>query len=101
MEYVIETSKDNKIDWEATGVDRILQNVSNIIQTLKYEVAYDRTLGIDSRLLQMPLDKAAALATTEIINQITLREPRAKVKSVNYLGIDTSGNMQFRVVVDI
>lgn len=101
MEYVIETGGAKAINWAAKGTDRVLQNVINIVQTFKYEVAHDRTMGIDSKVLHMPADKSMALVTNEIVNQISIREPRAKVKGVRYAGIDSLGNMQYKVVVEI
>ena len=89
------------LDWTATGINRIAQNVFNLISTFKYEVAYDRTLGIDGSFIDSPLLKAITQATAQIYDIIAEREPRASVTDVNFISVDDTGNLQFEVVVDI
>ena len=90
-----------KLAWNAKGIDRISQNVFNLISTFKYEVAYDRTLGIDGSFIDSPLLKAITQATAQIYDIIAEREPRASVTDVNFISVDDTGNLQFEVVVDI
>jgi phage baseplate assembly protein W len=90
-----------KLAWDAKGIDRIAQNVFNLITTFKYEVAYDRTLGLDGSFIDKPLEIAIAQATAQIYDIVAEREPRATVKSVDFKSIDDLGNLQFEVVVDI
>lgn len=101
MQYVIDTSKPININWGATGNERIVQNVLNIINTWKYEVAYNREMGIDSRLLDKPKDIAAAQYIAEVYRIVPIYEPRAEVKEVTFLQVDDEGVMQFKVVVNI
>jgi len=89
------------IDWGAKGTDRIKQNIINLLNTNKYEVAYDRVRGMSGKYIDKPLDQAVSLVTAEIYEVINRYEPRASLKSVNYAGIDGNGNIQFKVVVDI
>lgn len=97
----INTSDKTQIEWDAKGNDRTIQNVANLLSTFKYEVAYDRTLGLSGKFVDKPLDQAIAEATTEIIDLINEREPNANVTEVEYTGNDENGNMQFKVVIDI
>ncbi|WP_051585901.1 hypothetical protein [Caldanaerobius polysaccharolyticus] len=101
MLVTIDTSNISNINWSTSGTDRVIQNVINIIKTFKYEVAYDRTMGLTGKFIDKPLDEAIALATAEIIEVITEREPRAAVKEVNFTGLNDDGNMSFEVVVDV
>jgi phage baseplate assembly protein W len=101
MEYVIDTSKLSNINWGATGDERILQNINNLISTFKLEVAYDRDKGIDGGLIDKPKDIAAAYYTSEVFRVVQEYEPRATVKEVQLTKVDENGNMQFKVVVDI
>jgi phage baseplate assembly protein W len=101
VELVIDTSAPAALDWAAAGVARIAQNVRNLISTFRYEVAYDRTLGIDPALLDKPAETAAAQYIAEVYRVVSLYEPRAMVKDVRFTGVDTDGNMQFQVVVEI
>lgn len=101
MTYEIDTSKPTPLNWRAKGADRILQNVLNLISTWRYEIAYNRTQGIDPSLLDRPPDTAAALYIAEIYRVVSEYEPRATVQEVTYLGVDKEGHMQFKVVVEI
>ena len=90
-----------KLEWDAKGINRIVQNVFNLISTFKYEVAYDRTLGLDGSFIDTPLLIAISQATEQIYDIIAEREPRATVMEVNFISIDDTGNLQFEVVIDI
>lgn len=101
MEYVIYTSKPLKLNWAAKGTERILQNVWNLMNTFHYEVAFHRTMGINPKLLDKPCNIAASEYISNIFTLIPKFEPRATVKEVNFTGMDTEGNMQFKVVINI
>jgi Gene 25-like lysozyme. len=101
MEYVLDTSRRNNLNWNATGNERIIQNVNNIINTWKYEVAFNREMGILSEVIDNPKDSAAALYISEIYRVVAEFEPRAKVKEVEFIDSDQNGNMQFKVVINI
>ena len=97
----INTSEASTIDWGATGASEIVQNVHNLIRTLGYEVAYDRTLGIQPGLLDRTLPEAVALVTARIYALVSEREPRASVRNVEYVGVDVEGHLQFKVAIEI
>lgn len=101
MQIIIDTSQPNQLNWGASGANRIAQNVLNLLTTSKYEIAYDRTLGIDRTFIDKPLQEAISLATAQIYEVITEREPRATVESVDFVSIDEEGNMNFKVVINI
>lgn len=87
--------------WGTKGNDRIVQNIVNLLQTGKYEVAYDRTLGLSGDFINKPSEEAIVLATAEITDLILQREPRATLLEVLHAGTDQDGNIQLKVVVDI
>jgi hypothetical protein len=97
----INTSESTEINWGATGSNEIAQNVFTLINTLKYEVAFDRTLGLLPNFVDMPLTESIALVTSQIYAIVDEREPRATVEAVDFISIDDNGNLAFRVVVDI
>jgi hypothetical protein len=99
--YEIDTSNQFEIKWDVKGSERILQNVINLINTFKYEVAYDRTLGINPDLVDMPANEAGIRFANEIVSLIVDREPRAEVKTVDYLGADINGAIALKVVIEI
>lgn len=100
MLVTINTNNKN-VDWASKGVNRIAQNVFNLISTYKYEVAFDRTLGIDRSFIDKPLPIAISEATVQIYNIVAEREPRATVESVDFLFLDDKGNLNFKVVIEV
>jgi phage baseplate assembly protein W len=97
----INTSERMEINWGAVGSEEIAQNVFTLINTLKYEVAYDRTLGIRSDYIDAPLQEAIALVTAQLYKVIGEREPRATVEDVEFIDISVEGNLIFKVVIDV
>lgn len=101
MQVEINTSNTPVFDWGATGAKEITQNVFNLINTLKYEVAYDRTLGINSDFQDMPLQEGVSLAIARVYDLIEQREPRATVKEVTFTNLTGDGNLSFKVVIEL
>lgn len=101
MEVIIDTSAQHSLNWAAKGVERIAQNILNLITTWRYEISYDRTKGLDTSISDKPANIAASMYIAEIYRLIDTYEPRATVKEVISLGVDNDGKMQFQVVVDI
>ncbi|WP_069997746.1 hypothetical protein [Cellulosilyticum sp. I15G10I2] len=101
MLYEIDTSQEFKLDWTAKDTQRTLQNVRNLISTWRYEVAYDRTKGLDPNILDMPFDDAVALYVAEVYRLIETYEPNATVQSVTPIGLDSFGNISLKVVIEV
>jgi uncharacterized protein len=97
----INSSDKQELQWDAKGNNRVVQNLRNMLSTFKYEVAYDRTMGLSGAFIDKPLDQAIATVTTEIIELVSERELSAIVKEIQFTGIDDDGMMQFKVVIDI
>ena len=47
MKYEVYSGKNVYIDWNCKGTARILQNINNILNTIKFELPYDRLFGRD------------------------------------------------------
>lgn len=96
MEYTISSS--DLIDWNAKGDKRILQNVNNVLNTIKNEVPYDRLMGRDPK----NIDKLGSKSRNDLIEEtydlINTYEPRVTVKSVE---IEDIQNLEIKVVVSI
>lgn len=101
MQVEINTWDTPIIDWGADGVNAVVQNVFNLVNTMKYEVAYDRTMGIDQDFQDAPLPESIALVTAQIYAVVGQREPRATVQEVTYTGLSIEGNMNFKVVIEV
>lgn len=100
MQYEINTVNNN-INWNATGIERKLQNISNLINTWRYEVGYDRTKGLNPEILDKPALDSIPLYTAEIYRIVETYEPGVKLISVNPTTVDEFGNINFKVVVEI
>jgi phage baseplate assembly protein W len=101
MIYEIDTSERLDLNWAAKGDQRVLQNIRNLMSTWRYEVAYDRTKGLDPAILDKPLEDAVVLYTAEIYRLIETYEPSALVRSVTFAGVDSEGNITLKVVIEI
>lgn len=101
MQYIINTGDSTPLDWGATGDNRVIQNVRNLFSTWRYEVAFDRTKGVDPSIMDRPAPEAAALYMAEMPRLVNTYEPRAKFVSADWMGLDDEGNLIFRVVIEI
>jgi phage baseplate assembly protein W len=99
MIYTVTTT--DSLDWSAKGPARIAQNVLNLLKTKRYEVAYNRTMGVGAAVFDAPSSQIESLLSNEIMELVDLFEPRASVQEVNYLGSTEDGNIIVRVVLDI
>lgn len=89
------------IDFGATGVEEVLQNVRTLLCTKKYSVPLDRALGIEFSMLDKPLLQAQTDLRVAIIETIRKDEPRAIVKEVTFTGDGMNGVLIPKVVVDV
>lgn len=87
------------INWNATGHERILQNVINILNTFKYEIAYDRLFGRDSENIDKPFNQSKDLIIAEMYELINEYEPRVNIKNISVF--KDSDEIIIKVVVDI
>lgn len=65
-------------------LEEILQNVRTILTTAKYTVPMDRGFGLDTAIVDMPMNFATAKLTAEIVAALRHYEPRVSVKKVTY-----------------
>jgi len=92
-----------RIDYGATGVDEILQNVRMILTTTVLSVPLDREFGIDFSIVDQPTEAARARLRAEIYTKIRRYEPRAAVKEVAFVesALDlAAGRLIPRVVLE-
>lgn len=94
------SSNNSFINWNAKGDERILQNVRNILNTMRYEVAYDRVMGRDTKLLDKPMELVESSIIAETYELIEEYEPRAKVIDVTIEKFQ-NGESNIKVVLEI
>ncbi len=99
MIYNIDSS-NSKVNWNAQGHDRIIQNIINILNTVRYEVAYDRVMGRDPNNLDKNFNEIESLLIAETYDLVEEYEPRAKIENV-YINQLQTGEINIKVVVEI
>lgn len=93
---MIVQSNSRLIDWSAKGKERIAQNVQNLINTFRYEVAYHRTMGIPVDIIDSPTPESMATLEVEVRSLLARYEPRANVQNV-LVTTDNNGKLQIEV----
>lgn len=81
----IKLSSEDALDWTATGIEQIKNNVMNIIRTRRGEVPYMPTLGLNPDYIDSPLLQNKASLEMEIRNQLALFEPNVALDSLNII----------------
>jgi hypothetical protein len=89
----------DRIDWAAKGIARRLQNISNSLNTMRYEVAYDRTLGRDPDNQDKPLDKYIAAVVAETYELVPEIDPGVKV--IEVIPTYENDELSLEVVVEL
>lgn len=94
------SSRNSNINWNAQGDERIAQNVVNILNTVQYEVAYDRIMGRNSNNLDRNFKEVESILIAETYDLIEEYEPRAKVINVLVNQLE-NGEIDIRAVIEI
>ncbi len=100
MAVNIRLAGDAVPDWKAKGRERILQNVRNLTALTRYEVAFNRTLGLSPDLIDLPFRELEARYTAELTELIEDNEPRAVVREIASLTVSPEGEINCEVVID-
>lgn len=87
-------------DWMARGQERILQNIRNLTALSRYEVAFNRTLGLSPDLTDLPLPQLEARYAAELTELIEENEPRAMVREISGFTVSPEGEICCEVVID-
>ena len=96
----IKFSNADKLDWNATGIEQIKNNVLNIIRTRRGEVPYMPTLGLNPDYIDSPLLQNKASLEMEIRNQLALFEPNATLDSLSIIPSE-DGDYIIEVVISL
>ena len=99
MEYTID-STISRINWNASGVEEVLQNVKTIITTPIFSVPLRRNWFIDLSLLDNPMNVAQAKLRSHIYELIKVHEPRAVVKEIHFIQ-DNTDSMDGKSIIQI
>lgn len=88
------------IDYGATGVQEVLQNVAFVLSSYKMTCPLDRDFGIES-VIDKPISIVKALHSANIIEAINQFEPRATVEEIEVTGEAEQGLLRTKVKVTI
>ncbi len=94
-------NKSTSINWTAKGIDRVAQNVFNLMQITRYDIPYNRTLGIPAKLTDIPLTELKEVYESIITDLIEHNEPRATVIEIKDIKQNECGKIEFEVVIDV
>lgn len=92
-------SNNNDIDWSATGADRIVQNVVNILRTRQHEVPFMSGMGINQDYIDTDTQQMKARFLSHVREVITAYESRAKVVDVRIDSCNDDG--EYVIAVDL
>lgn len=100
-EYEI-TADLSQVDFGASGITEILQNVKMILATPEFSCPLDRSFAWNPDALDAPMSIAQARLTARLVAAIGKYEPRAKVTSLTYQGDGLTGVLKpvVRVVIE-
>ncbi|MER2169042.1 MAG: hypothetical protein ABS938_00245 [Psychrobacillus psychrodurans] len=87
------------LDHEAPISKEIIRNSKVILTTFEGEVPYDRSFGLTSELLDLPITEARDLYTVECITKLRRYEPRASVIDISFIVDDNTGKLCPKVVL--
>ncbi len=85
MNEVDVTTRFDPIDFAATGLKEVLQNVRMIMSTPEFSVPMNRAFAWDPGV-DAPINIAQARISARLVAAIHLYEPRAKVAKVTFQG---------------
>lgn len=100
MIYTV-SNNNTQLEWGITGEERIVQNVSNLIRTKKYEVPFMRNVGIDPDIVDNPAPIIKAMLYDDIVEMIETYESRAKVVEILFADIDENGNLEYEIRIEV
>jgi len=90
-EYDVTTTDLSRVDFGATGVAEILQNVRMIVATPELSCPMDRAFAWNPNMLDAPINIVQAKITARLVAAIRKYEPRVDVVSVTCQADGLSG----------
>lgn len=97
----IDTGIETALNWSATGTERKVQNVLNILRTYKAEVAYNRSLGISSEIIDKPIDEARAIMAEDLITNIEQNVSDVRLISLSVEKVAETGDIEIKATIEV
>lgn len=89
-----------QIDFGAISFKEIFQNVKTIVATPLFSAALERLLGVDARIVDLPIN-AAAEATVALLQAVYTWEPRAQTVEINFAADVINGHLIAQLQLNI
>ena len=90
---------DGDIDFGATGRNEIFQNIKYIVLTEYFSVPLDREFGMNYSMVDKPMHIAEAILSQEVAMKISLYEPRAQFRQIDFVRDEMVGKLSPSVKV--
>lgn len=97
----ISTENATELNWSANGTERKIQNVMNIMRTYKGEVAYNRSLGISSEIIDKPIDEARAIMSEDLITNIEQNVEGVRLVSLSVEEATGTGDIEIKATIEV
>lgn len=97
----IDTRENTALNWSARGTERKIQNVLNILRTYKGEVAYNRSLGISSEIIDKPIDEARAIMSEDLITNIEQNVSGVRLVSLSVEEVTATGDIEIKATIEV
>ena len=101
MIYKIKSNDERIMNWNATGEERIVQNVLNIIRTRKYEIPFNRQMGINPDYIDDSIENNRADIINDVYNNIEKYESNVEILKVEIESSDTNGDIIIAVEIEV
>jgi phage baseplate assembly protein W len=90
----------NAIDFGAISYKEIFQNVKTILTTPLFSAALERTLGLDTSIVDLPMNLAQE-ATVAILDAIYFWESRVEVMAIDFEPIILTGQLRVNLKLKV
>lgn len=101
MRITISTSQ-SRLNLTPNLTEEVTQNVANIFNTRKRSIPYQRSMGIDSRVIDESIDVVMMYYQIEMSRQVKQYEPRVIIKKFKWNESDLlSGDLVADVEIEI
>lgn len=101
MSYLYEVEPMKSINFGATGVEEILQNVAFILSTAIMSCPLDREFGWNEAIIDSPINIAKVRIVAECTEAVKKFEPRAQIEYIEVTGDGMTGKLKPKARVTI
>jgi len=102
MPYSVTASEPKKINLApASLIEEVLQNLSMILQTIKYTAPLCRDFGITGNFIDKPIPVAETLLIGELYEAVEKYEPRAEIVEITFERDESTGKLNPCLEVEI